>query len=98
MTGVLSSIIQLTGYLSPKGKLSGRLSEKGRLTGYLTIPETVCADDYEGAYTVTPRFYEQTLETQGKYMHGDVTVLEIPYFETSNLSGGTTVYIATEDI
>lgn len=51
---------------------------------------------YEGDYTVTPKAHEQTvLATKRKYMNDDVTVLEVPYFETSNESG-TTVYIARE--
>ena len=49
-------------------------------------------DLYEGAYVVTPLSTEQTLETTGKTMQEDVTVLPIPYFETSNETG-TTVYI-----
>ena len=52
---------------------------------------------YEGPYTVTPLAHSETvLETQDKYMDDDVTVLKIPYYETSNLSGGYTVFIAGE--
>ena len=48
---------------------------------------------YEGDYIVTPRAHEEVvLDTDNKLMTDDVTVLEIPYYETSNLSG-TTVYI-----
>ena len=55
--------------------------------------QTVQNDDmYEGAYEVTPASAAQTLEMTGKTMREDVTVLAIPYFETSNESG-TTVYI-----
>lgn len=55
--------------------------------------QTVQNDDvYEGEYSVTPSSAVQTLETRGKTMREDVTVLAIPYFETSNESG-TTVYI-----
>lgn len=51
---------------------------------------------YTGEYTVTPKAHEQTvLQTKRKLMLNDVTVLEVPYFETSNISG-TTVYIAEE--
>jgi hypothetical protein len=35
------------------------------------------------------------LETRDKMMINDVTVLEIPYFETSNISG-ITIYIGGE--
>lgn len=49
--------------------------------------------DYEGDYTVTPRLYDQTLETADKVMSDDVTVYEIPVVYTSNLYGGQTVVI-----
>jgi hypothetical protein len=51
---------------------------------------------YAGPYTVTPRAWDETvLETSEKYMTDDVTVLRIPYYETSN-NTGYTVYIADE--
>lgn len=52
-------------------------------------------DAYEGEYTVTPKVTSQTLPTAHKLMAQDVTVLEIPYFETSNVTGYT-VYIGNE--
>lgn len=51
-------------------------------------------DHYDGPYTVTPSTQQQTLATTYKTMMQDVTVEEIPYYETSNLSGGYTVIIA----
>jgi len=49
---------------------------------------------YDGSYDVVPlAFTETLLETSGKHMLYDVTVQEIPYFETSNESGGYTVII-----
>lgn len=51
---------------------------------------------YEGDYIVTPKAHAQTvLPTKRKVMADDVTVLEIPYWETSN-PDGKTVYIAEE--
>lgn len=50
---------------------------------------------YEGAYTVTPKIHEQSLATKNKRMKADVTIKEIPYYETSNISGKT-VYIGGE--
>ena len=53
-------------------------------------------DIYDGEYIVMPMPYEaQTLETRAKIMTDDVTVLAIPYYETSNLSG-ITIYIGGE--
>ena len=51
-------------------------------------------ETYRGNYTVTPAMEAQVLETKDKVMTDDVTVLEIPMYETTNLSGGTTLYIA----
>lgn len=52
---------------------------------------------YDGDYVVTPKAYDQTvLETDGLYMRDNVVVLEVPYFETSNLQNGYTVYIGSE--
>ena len=51
---------------------------------------------YTGEYIVTPRAYNETeLATKNKLMIGDVKVLKIPYFETSN-EQGYTAYIADE--
>ena len=49
---------------------------------------------YDGDYIVKPLpFDSQTLETKYKTLTENVVVLEIPYFETTNLSNGLTVYI-----
>lgn len=49
---------------------------------------------YEGDYEVTPKAVDQTLNTRLKSMHDNVHVLEIPYSEVDNPSGGKTVNIA----
>ena len=51
------------------------------------------AETYDGEYTVTPRMYAQTLDTDRKLMADDVTVYEIPVTQTSNPHGGQTVVI-----
>ena len=52
---------------------------------------------YDGDYVVIPQADDAVvLETQSKLMTDDVTVTKIPYWETSNLSGGNTVFIASE--
>lgn len=53
-------------------------------------------DYYTGAYEVTPRaFTEIVLPTNGLVMTDDVTVHEVPYWETHN-EDGITAYIASE--
>ena len=51
-------------------------------------------ETYEGEYVITPHTYEQVFETKNKTMKDDLTVLEIPYDETTN-PYGTTVVIAS---
>ena len=71
---------------------SARPSLKGRV--YITRSSGL--DTYSGEYIITPMpFASQTLETNNKIMQDDVTVLAIPYYETSNISGKT-VYIGGE--
>ena len=61
-----------------------------------TVTEIVGGDQYEGEYVVTPHVGEQELQTKNKVLLDDVTIKAIPYFETSNTSGGNTVYIGNE--
>lgn len=50
-------------------------------------------DVYTGEYNVTPRVYQQTLETKDKVMKENVTVEVIPLAKVINLSNGYTVTI-----
>lgn len=53
-------------------------------------------EKYTGEYTVTPQPFDETvLDTHQKLLTDDITVLKIPYFETSN-EHGNTVYIGGE--
>lgn len=60
------------------------------------LNKCVEAEMYDGDYKVTPKTQEQILETKDKLMADDVTVRKIPFYETTNNTGGTTVYIASE--
>lgn len=51
------------------------------------------SDPYTGEYEVKPKITPQVLRTKDKYMVDDLTVLEIPYAEVSNTSGGLTATI-----
>lgn len=48
---------------------------------------------YNDDYVVTPRVFEQTLETKEKTMRDDLTITEIPLAEVSNPQGGITATI-----
>ena len=84
LTGTIRSEISITGKLNTEDVVFGKI----QLSGNLSI--------YNGDYTVTPSVEEQTLKTANKKMLEDVTVKKIPFYETSNLSGGNTVYIGNE--
>lgn len=60
------------------------------------ITEYVGGELFEGDCTVTPRVEEQIMETKEKVMPDNVTIRAIPVYRVSNMSGGTTVYIASE--
>lgn len=52
---------------------------------------------YEGAYTVHSAVHEaQELPTANKQLTKNITVEKIPYYETSNMSDGITIYIGDE--
>ena len=84
LTGTIRSEISITGKLKTEDVVFGKI----QLSGNLSI--------YNGDYTVTPSVEEQTLKTANKKMLEDITVKKIPFYETSNLSGGNTVYIGNE--
>lgn len=58
------------------------------------ITAAVDFDTYTGEYDITPAVGSQSLETAQKFMSDDVTVEAIPYVESENSAGGTTVTIA----
>lgn len=92
------------------GQLTGTLSEvNGQVTGVLSSQnETIkgslslvsIGEDfptYDGETIVIPRAYDDiVLATAGTLVETDIVVLNVPMYETSNLAGGTTVYIARE--
>lgn len=50
---------------------------------------------YTGSYIVTPLAYnDQELLTKNRVLDDNIIVQKVPKYETSNLSGGMTVYIA----
>lgn len=71
--------------------LSATLSTQHTLRA--TIGATGSFPPYNGDYTVSPDFDGTVLNTRGKVLHDDVTVEPILVSRTTNLSGGTTVYI-----
>lgn len=79
-------------------KLHGTLSAtSATLHGTLTARSVIGVEIYDGAYTVHSEAHEvQTLPTANKQLIKNITVEKIPYYETSNLSDGITIYIGSE--
>lgn len=60
------------------------------------LTPTQDVDLYKGEYNVTPKVEAQLLETANKFMQKDVSIHAIPFYETTNNSGGVTAYIGNE--
>ena len=94
ISGVVRTIDTLSGSVNGGGEIYGKVESGGMLIGSVGFPKCNYPPLYDGEYDVIPKAHiMQTLETDGKTMEDDVRVHEIPYWETSNVSG-TTVYIA----
>jgi len=94
LKGSISAPVVLKGSINNLPSLIGQISSKEKLQGTITVPSEHY-EHYQGKYIVTPKITSQTLHTANLVMDDDMTVLEIPYYETSNLSGKT-VYIGGE--
>lgn len=100
---VISAQLSMPELMSARGTLSdinviaGTIADASViLSAQLTIPKRAGAVSYDGEYTVIPAAHAETvLLTNGLMMTDNVTVTQVPYFETSN-EYGETVYIASE--
>lgn len=79
-------------------RLHGTLTAaRGELHGTLSARSVIGAEIYDGAYSVHSEVNEvQILPTANKQLTKNITVEKIPYYETSNLSDGITIYIGDE--
>lgn len=75
--------------------VGGKRTEAGVLVGKISKAFIYgeAYENYEGSYAVTPRAEEQYLPTKNKLMIDDIKVKAIPYVESNNNAGGTTVTI-----
>lgn len=95
-------ISKITGGIPPSGEATLQLppitdDDEGKvLTAMGGKPIWKELQIYDGEYEVVPDITEQSLQTSQKFMEDNVTIKEIPYSETSNTSGGNTVYIGKE--
>lgn len=93
----MQNIVVIEGELNLSHLVCGEMTLSHLIDG--VIDKVIAIDSgqrphYQGDYIVTPLVNDQViLETQGKLMDDDVTVLRVPYLETSNPAGGNTAYI-----
>lgn len=100
MVGKASSVSGMTGRINTSSSMTGQITkENQRASGTINIPTgggEYTPNPYDGDYTIIPKAYSDVvLDTNGKTMFDDVTVKQVPYYETSN-EFGETVYIASE--
>ena len=81
---------QLKAVITDTTNLVGKITGVNNLKGIVSLSEPV--ELYQGDYIITPKIRSQNMNTKNKKMEENVTVLAIPYYETSNLTGKT-VYI-----
>lgn len=88
---------RIIGVLTPKATIIGSLSVKPSIVGSLSIPKVVMPSPYAGPYEAKPKVGEQViLPTSGHYLSQNVTVDEVPFWETSNVGGGITFIIGEQ--
>lgn len=93
----MQNIVVIEGELNLSHLVCGEMTLSHLIDG--VIDKVIAIDSgqrphYTGDYIITPLVNDQViLETQGKLMDDDVTVLRVPYLETSNPAGGNTAYI-----
>lgn len=96
LVGYVSRDNVLTGIVSSSDNiLSGILQDRNSLIGDVHIGDIVNLDFdyYSGQYVIIPSTERQTLNTMKKILTDYVTVRAVPYVESDNEAGGTTITI-----
>ena len=85
---------ELKGLIVHNAGLFGRLEKTKDIRGYIGCGIKKVSDYVPEE--VSKAFEDSYLETKNKRLRDNIHVKEIPYYETSNLSDGVTVYIGSE--
>lgn len=67
-----------------------------KFSNYQEVTVHEDTDPYTGEYEITPAINAQTVPTAQKFMAEDMRIKAIPFYDVSNTSGGSTVYIGKE--
>ena len=91
--------ITLAGDMGPPDFYDGTLVGSGSFQGELGVfLATGHNRIYDGETVIVPKAAEDiVLPTRDAYVTDDITVRRVPSYRTENLSGGQTVYIASEE-
>lgn len=90
---VIDGSCKLINYLSGTCELTTLIDGSA-----IPVLKVVDFDYYDGQYEVTPLAKSEViLPTHGLMMARDITVHKVPYYETSNVFNGLTVYIAEDN-
>lgn len=84
---------KLIGTITPRAPITGGIAPKGALVGTIAMAQGVRYPEYEGAYSATPSWQEQTLATANRVMREDFEIEAIVKLEAPNESGGLTLTI-----
>ena len=93
----LTNVIKITNELEQVIPLGNESEDSIRLVNDAPCPwGDIAMEEYEGDYIVTPKVESQTMPTKNKLLTEDVTIKSIPFYNVSNTSGGSTVFIGNE--
>ena len=70
--------VEITAVISDSGEVTATLATTAQIGAALTVPTIITPPTYGGSYEVTPSASEQTLETDGYIMDGNITIAPIP--------------------
>lgn len=86
---------QLTAVLTPERSLQATLTPGESLSATISQGPMIIGNcpDYDGPYEIRPAVQPQELLTAEKRMKDNLLILEIPYAEVTNTSGGMTATI-----
>ena len=86
---------RLTATISPAGSIQAEVAPGASLRATITQGPMITSGipNYEGPYEIRPAVQVQELQTAEKRMKDNLLILEIPYAEVTNTSGGMTATI-----